>query len=151
MRTRRLQRSERGATLVEAAFVLPVIIMLMLGVFDLGEWDLAKSQASSAARDAARVASLSITGADVSGNAANTAVQTAINARIGSKASAMTFTVTCLSTTGVVQPSCVLSSDTVDRYRVKVTVSWSRTPMTFISKPFGTASVSGSSTMTISG
>ena len=46
----------RGQTLVEFAIILPVLLMLMMGVFDLGRVVYANDMVSNAAREAARFA-----------------------------------------------------------------------------------------------
>jgi Flp pilus assembly protein TadG len=144
------RRDERGATIVEAAFVLPVLMFLMLGLIDLALWDFQTSQASSAARDGARTAILGATGADVTGNAANTAVQTAVASRLGGKS--FTFTVRCMSETTTTTKTCLAGPQTVDRDRIEVHVTWTRPAMTFVSRMVGASStVSATSTMTISG
>jgi len=143
-------RSERGSAVVEAAVVLPLLMLFVLGLVDLGLWDYQNSQASSAARDGARVAIISVTGTDVSGTAANTTVHDAIAARLGGQA--FTFTVQCMSSTTTISKTCAVSPTTVDRDRVQVSVSWNRPAMTFVSMMVAaSATVSGSSTMTISG
>jgi Flp pilus assembly protein TadG len=51
-------RRERsaGQSLVEVAFVLPVLLILLLGIFDFGRAIYAYNAVSNAAREAARVA-----------------------------------------------------------------------------------------------
>ena len=146
------RRDQRGAVLVEAAFILPLLMMFILGLIDLGMWDYQTSQVSSGARDGARTAILSVTGADCTYvcSTANTKVHDAIAARLGSQA--FTFTVQCMTSTTTTPKTCVISSSTVDRDRVKVTVTWTRPAMTFVSRLVGASkTVSGTSTMTISG
>ncbi|MDQ6725775.1 MAG: pilus assembly protein [Actinomycetota bacterium] len=141
---------ERGSVVLEAAMTLPIVLLFVLGLIDLANWDLQKSQASSGARDGARVAILSVTGADVSGASANTTVHDAIAARLGGQA--FTFTVHCMSSTTTTTKTCTSSPTTVDRDRVQVSVSWQRPGLTFVSQMVGaSSSVSASSTMTISG
>lgn len=50
------RRWERGQALVETALVLPVIILVLLGLFDFGRAVYAYNAVSNAARDGARVA-----------------------------------------------------------------------------------------------
>jgi hypothetical protein len=49
-------RSARGQSLVEFGLVLPVLLMLLMGVFELGRVVLANDMVSNAAREAARYA-----------------------------------------------------------------------------------------------
>ncbi len=58
-RTRRLRRSSRtGTTVVEAAFVLPLFLLLVLGAIEYGWLFFNVQQITNAARQGARVASL---------------------------------------------------------------------------------------------
>ncbi|TAK20146.1 MAG: pilus assembly protein [Chloroflexota bacterium] len=50
------QNGERGTALLEAAFVLPVLLLLIFGAFDIGRLAHAHSAAFSAAREGARTA-----------------------------------------------------------------------------------------------
>ncbi|WP_139005774.1 TadE/TadG family type IV pilus assembly protein [Arthrobacter crystallopoietes] len=51
-------RSERGATAVEFALVLPVLLLLLLGIVEFGRVYNAQMQLTAAARDGARVMSI---------------------------------------------------------------------------------------------
>ncbi len=55
-RPKLLQRVAAGQALVEFAFVLPLLILMLVGVFDMGRAVFAYNQISNAARTAARVA-----------------------------------------------------------------------------------------------
>lgn len=54
MLTRR--RDERGQSLVEFAIVIPIFVLLLLGLFDIGRAVLNYTTVANAAREAARVA-----------------------------------------------------------------------------------------------
>jgi Flp pilus assembly protein TadG len=54
----RLAGDESGATIVEFAFVLPVLCVLLLGIFDLGYKSYASSVMQGALHDAARMATV---------------------------------------------------------------------------------------------
>jgi Flp pilus assembly protein TadG len=56
MKKIRLDRRERGQSLVEFALVLPILVLLMFGIFDLGRAVYAFNTISNAARSAVRVA-----------------------------------------------------------------------------------------------
>ena len=58
LRLRRLGRDEKGATLVEFAFVLPALCILLLGIFDLGYRSYAASVIQGALHEAARMATV---------------------------------------------------------------------------------------------
>jgi Flp pilus assembly protein TadG len=156
----RLARTERGTALVEAALVLPILMMIVLGIIDYGMWDYQTSQTSSAARDGARNASVDVVGTDVCASpctspnatpsAANQRVRTAIASKLGSQS--FTFTVRCRQPTGSTYEACAVTSSNVDKERVEVTVTWTRPAMTFVSKVLGASNtVQATSTMTISG
>jgi Flp pilus assembly protein TadG len=55
---RRLGRDERGVTIVEFALVAPVLLLLLLGLFDLGYRTYASSVLQGALHDAARMATV---------------------------------------------------------------------------------------------
>jgi Flp pilus assembly protein TadG len=57
-RLRRLGRDEQGATLVEFAFVLPALCVLVLGIFELGYRSYAASVIQGALHEAARLATV---------------------------------------------------------------------------------------------
>lgn len=139
--------------------MLPILMLLILGLVDLGMWNFQRSQTTTAARDGARFASLSVTGTDVcaapctspgSPSAKNLAVRNAIAARLGDQS--FTFTVRCRAATGSSYKACVVNETTVDSDRVEVVVTWTRPAMTFVSRALGASkTVQSTSTMTISG
>jgi hypothetical protein len=53
----RVLRGDRGATLVEAAIALPLLLLLIFGVVDFGRFMAANSAVNTATREAARFAS----------------------------------------------------------------------------------------------
>jgi hypothetical protein len=57
--TGRRRGGDRGSVLVEAAFVLPILLFAFLALFDFTYAELKESDASNAARDGARVGMLS--------------------------------------------------------------------------------------------
>ena len=50
------RRYQRGQSLVEVAFVLPVLLLILLGIFDFGRAVYAYNAMSNSAREAARLA-----------------------------------------------------------------------------------------------
>lgn len=73
MRVQRSRSRQRGAAALEFALVVPVIILMVLGIVDLGMLMNAQAVVANAARDGARVASLGKTAAT-----ARTAAQTTV-------------------------------------------------------------------------
>jgi Flp pilus assembly protein TadG len=59
------RRSRRGQSLVEFALILPVFILVLLGIFDLGRAVYAYNTINNAAREAARLAIVDQTVADI--------------------------------------------------------------------------------------
>jgi len=49
-----LARNERGAVLIEAAFILPIVIILLFGVVSYGIWFMAAHSVQQAANEGAR-------------------------------------------------------------------------------------------------
>jgi len=72
MRYLRHNDSERGAAIVEMALILPVLVLLLMGIFEFGRAYNAKITLTQATREAVRV--LAISGDDV---AAETALDNA--------------------------------------------------------------------------
>ena len=54
-----LRSQDRGQAFVEFALIVPIFVLLLIGVFDVGRVVFASNDASHAARDAARLASVS--------------------------------------------------------------------------------------------
>ena len=62
MRTHRIPpRDDRGVVAIEFVFILPLLLMLIVGILVLGNFLSVKTQATGLARDGARAASLRLT------------------------------------------------------------------------------------------
>lgn len=153
---RRLRaRSDIGATLIESAFVLPILFLLLLTMFDLGDWSNDKSLATGAARDGARVGIIYYDKADVSSPPSSdfTNVDNAVKARIQGKP----------FTYAGGKPTCVGPSDDTELTpggcgsaivgcdRILVRISWNRTPFSPFGRLFGTNNVEGEAAMVVVG
>ena len=57
-RVDRLSRSEKGQSLVEFALVVPIVVLIMVGLFDLGHVVFQNNTLSDGARQGARIASV---------------------------------------------------------------------------------------------
>jgi Flp pilus assembly protein TadG len=77
---RRRPSVERGQSLVEFALVLPVFILVVVGILDLGRAVYAYNTISNASREAARVAIVNQTPADVQAEAIKQSVSLGISA-----------------------------------------------------------------------
>jgi len=68
-----IREARRGQTLVEFALVLPLLILLLVGIFDFGRAIFAYNTINNAAREAARLAIVDQTFADIRAEAAASA------------------------------------------------------------------------------
>lgn len=140
---------ERGVALVEAAFAVPVVMLLLLGCLDLGDWAFQSSQATAAARDGARVGIVHYAAADVTGSSDQTAISQAVAGRLAGQAYSVTIHCVTPTDTTALTNGCGLAVPGCDR--ISVTVSWTRAPWTFVGAWFGNPTVTGQSVMVIAG
>lgn len=150
---RRSRHGEAGVTIVEAAFVIPLLFMFIFGLVDLGMWTLNSNQASNAARDGARAGILAypLRGADLvaADAAARETIVNAIQKRLPEgTVDDSQITVTCQDLMGVTVPCTHPSPD-----RVKVDVAWAWTLVTPVATMLSLdeGKVAGSATMEIVG
>jgi Flp pilus assembly protein TadG len=73
-----MRRKFRGQSLVEFAFVLPILLMILMILFDFGRAVLAYNTVSEAARNGARVSIVNQIPADICSVAASRAIAIAI-------------------------------------------------------------------------
>lgn len=137
---------------METAFILPILILVMLGGVDLGMWVFQSTQAASAARSGARVGILRFRQADQWYSADEAAIFRAIARDAGT--ADFTTEIRCVGpgdTTPL--PGGCQSASVVGPDRILVKVSWERpavTPMTVLL--FGAnQKVSGTAVMVIHG
>ena len=71
-------RDHRGQTLVEFALILPILIVILVGIFDGGRLVFASNTVNNAAREGGREATVNQTLADMQARAAQHAVALAI-------------------------------------------------------------------------
>lgn len=112
---------DRGVTIVEAAFALPILLTFVFGLVDLGMWTLNANQATNAARDGARAAILDFETADVPSSADWNAVQTAVEQHLDREVDSLI--VTCIDPDDVTI-SCATADVDVDRIRVETEWDW---------------------------
>ena len=121
---RRSRWPDRGVTVVEAAFALPIMLLFISGLVDLGMWTFNTNQATNAARDGARAGVLSYLQADVPGSPDHEAVVAAVQAHLpANTVERSEITVECLTATGTMV-TCADARFDVDRIRVEVDWSW---------------------------
>jgi Flp pilus assembly protein TadG len=73
-------RSERGQSLVEFALILPIFVLVLAGLFDLGRAVYAYNTISNASREAVRVAIVNQTATDVQNEALKQGVALGLSA-----------------------------------------------------------------------
>ena len=121
------RRSCRGQNLVELGLVLPILIVMMLGIVDVGFIYFVRGSVDNAAREGARYASVRAGAGGTGGasmNVANVKTQV-INTVMGVSLSASDITVSCCDDTN----TCVTAPDAscVPPNRVKVSVQYQLT------------------------
>lgn len=125
--------SDAGVTVVEAAFVLPILFVFMMAVIDLGMWTLNDNQATNAARDGARVGVISYRNADVPGSADHDAIVEKIASHLpGRQVRTEDIDIRCVDPSGTeLVGKCASARVDVDRIEVAVEWTWSLiTPIT---------------------
>lgn len=141
---------ERGVTIVEAAFALPILLTFMFGLVDLGMWTFNANQATNAARDGARTAIIDFRDADDDGSVHHDAIVDAVEARLAGQA-VESVDVTCVDAAGVPLLSCDVA--VVDRDSIRVDVRWNWNLVTPVAAILGydKGAATGSATMQIVG
>jgi Flp pilus assembly protein TadG len=147
---RRRGARDRGVTIVEAAFALPILLTFMFGLIDLGMWTLNANQATNAARDGARAAIIDFRLADDDTSAHHAAVVEAVESRLAGQV-VESVEVTCTDQAGAELPSC--ASAVVDRDSIRVDVGWNWNLITPVAAILGydRGPATGSATMQIVG
>jgi Flp pilus assembly protein TadG len=147
------KRTDAGVTVVEAAFVLPLLFMFIFGLVDLGMWTLNANQASNAARDGARVGILEypLPGIAIATEKeeAEAAIIEAVKARLPEgTVEDSDVTITCLADDG-----STVSCSGPNPDRVKVDVVWAWRLVTPVATMIGVeeGAATGSATMEIVG
>lgn len=147
------RRSERGVTIVEAAFALPILLLFFMGLIDLGLWAFNTNQATNAARDGARSAIVGFREADVEHSDDWNAIVASVEEHLpGRTISPAQIDVHCLDGQGdPVVGGCAASTVDVDRIRVEVAWSWDLLTPIAGSIGLDRATSSGVTTMVIVG
>ena len=152
---RRRSPAEDGATLVEAAFALPVFFLLVLGLVDFGLFGLNSTQAGNAARDGVRVAAIGYLKADEQNSTDWNAVKAAIDQNLPGRSVGgdITLQVRCIDVqTGNVQ-DCEHPDIDVGIDKINVRVTWSHSFVSPVAQALGFKSqaVDGDATSVIIG
>ena len=116
------RKCRRGAAVVESAFVLPILLILMLGIWEVGRMVQVSQILDNAAREGARVAAGGyVNGTQVTYSTVKTAVQNYLTAA-GLPSAAATgaqVTLTCLASPNWTDPYQALP---LDAFKVTVTI-----------------------------
>ena len=71
-RIRNIPENEKGQSLVEFALVVPLLLLLVVGIFEFGRAWMTRNVMTGAAREAARIAAVEAPGGGWNGSAATT-------------------------------------------------------------------------------
>ena len=63
-RIRNIPKNEKGQSLVEFALVVPLLLLLVVGIFEFGRAWMTRNVMTGAAREAARIAAVEAPGGD---------------------------------------------------------------------------------------
>lgn len=125
MNARRRARTDDGAVVVEAAMGIPVVILFVFALVDLGMWTFQTNQATNAARDGARAGILGFEDADVQGSDSWDAILAAVEERLDRDVDASELTVNCVEPDGTdVAGGCAFAEPRTDRIVVEVAWVW---------------------------
>ena len=102
-----MSRSEKGQSLVEFALVIPIVILIMVGLFDLGHVVFENNTLSDGARQGARIASVNPRAANYCADV-DEAVRSATR---GLEFDRYTVTYKTVNSTGAVSGSYIICSD----------------------------------------
>ena len=134
----RLEKRTRGAAAVEFALVLPMLIAMLLGVWDFGRLVAANQILTNAAREGGRQAS--------TGNVSTAAVQqTVVNALNRGGVSTANLTFSLVNTTNSSRSDPTTATQ-LDQFQLVVTLPSNNVRMIVLSKLLGTNTLSTTST-----
>ena len=135
---------------------IPIFIMFLLGLVELGTGMLQTSQATSAAADGARAGIMWSNDPlhthnlqDVAGSPDNNKIVAAAKARVVSSRGTISVTANCVGPSGSAVKSCATANPTLDRLHVVVTWTWK--PITFIGTALPIQTIKGDTTMALIG
>ena len=141
--------------MLEAALALPVVVLLILGMVDVGLLVFQSTQAGAAAREGARAGILRYREADIPSSADAAAIRAAVSRRLGpwSADQPITVAIRCVGPSGTTPlvGGCQ-NANVLNRDRLDVTVTWEHRPLSFVTLGLGAArTVSSRSVMVVLG
>lgn len=148
-RGRPVVQRESGVTVVEAAFALPVLLMFIFGLVDLGMWTFNANQATSAARDGARAGILDFRDADELSGTSRPRIEAAVEARLAGQ-DVEVIDIACVDSTGAVV-DCANARVDADAIRVDVEWTWNLVTPVAVILGYDEGRARGSATMTLVG
>ena len=139
---------DRGVTIVEAAFSIPLIFLVILGLTDIGNAVFQTSQASSAAADGARAGIVisDLTGAETSGPAHDTIVNAVQGRLVSRESTSATIAISCRLFDGSVIP-CASANTRRGSTQIRVAVEWQWEPVSFVGHAIPVRTIKGDTTM----
>ncbi len=123
----RQNRRDDGVTIVEASFAIPILLMFVMALIDLGMWTLNDNQAANAARDGARTGIIFYRLADVPGSADYDAIVDKIESHLpGHEVEVQDIDIRCVNPAGTpLVGKCISARPGVDRLEVSIDWTWS--------------------------
>ena len=116
-RRRREQPRTRGQTLVEFALVLPIFLLILFALIDVGRWVYAQNSLNEATREAARGVTVTSRPSDcASGDARDLCAQKIVQNRVFAVGGPVTVTTTCYRWAAGVRTAVTMSTCTVGDY-----------------------------------
>lgn len=145
------RRRESGTTIVEAAFAIPIFVLVLLGLVDIGLGVFQTSQATSGASDGARVAIIwptDSTDLDTHFDKIRAAVRGRL---VGQTIPDRDITIKCSNSEEpkLSQDNCTSPALNPHRDRVQVTVKWPWRPVSFVGAALPAQNIEGTTTMAI--
>ena len=146
-------RTEKGVGMVEAALVLPLLVLFLLAMIDIGLGVFQTTQAEAAARDGARAGTVHHRQGDIATSTDAAAIRSAVVRRVGASpfGHPLSIQIRCVGATNTVPLTggCAAAT-TLTHDRIEVTVTWDRPPMSFVTAGFsGARTVVGRGVMAI--
>lgn len=146
----RRRRAARGQALAEFALVVPVFLMLMFAIIDLGRYVYTANALSNGAREAARVGSVGARPTECSGLSRQACVQRIAQDRSWGVVGTVTTTVTCerVALNGSISVVSNASCRTGDMLRVRAQMPFAAvTPV--VGQVLDNVTVSGETRVTV--
>jgi Flp pilus assembly protein TadG len=140
----------RGQSLAEFALVVPVFLIVLFGIIDLGRFVYTANALSNAAREAARVGSVGARPNECTGLSRQACVERLVRDRSWGVAGTVTPTVTCerVAVNGSISVVAASTCRTGDLLRVRAEIPFA--PLTpVVAQALGSVNVAGETRVTV--